>query len=403
LKSSYVNRIKKRIEIQRNHYVMQNFIYHNPTKVTFGKNSISYLPKVLPSDGKIMLLYGGGSIKKNGVYDQVVKQLEGRDWCEFSGIEANPEFTTLMKATKHAKTEGVSFLLAVGGGSVIDGVKFVAAAMEYDGDAWEILNNASITSAVPLGCILTLPATGSETNKASVVNRSEVQLKRSFVSEHVRPQFAVLDPEVTYSLPDRQLANGVADAFVHVLEQYLTYPVNAMVQDRFAEGIMQNLIDIAPNVFEPENYEVRANLMWNATQALSDLIGVGVPQDWSTHMIGHELTALYGLDHAVTLAIVLPRLMNTQRQQKQAKLLQFAERVWHLDTSDKEAAIDQAIEKTEQFFQSFGIKTRLNEHDIDNSAAAKVEEQLEKNGFLKFGEHGDITPYKAAQIIAASV
>ena len=308
-----------------------------------------------------------------------------------------------MKATKHAKAEGVSFLLAVGGGSVIDGVKFVAAAMEYDGDAWEILNNASITSAVPLGCILTLPATGSETNKASVVNRSEVQLKRSFVSEHVRPQFAVLDPEVTYSLPDRQLANGVADAFVHVLEQYLTYPVNAMVQDRFAEGIMQNLIDIAPNVFEPENYEVRANLMWNATQALSDLIGVGVPQDWSTHMIGHELTALYGLDHAVTLAIVLPRLMNTQRQQKQAKLLQFAERVWHLDTSDKEAAIDQAIEKTEQFFKSLGIKTRLNEHDIDDSAAAKVEGQLKKNGFLKFGEHGDITPNKAAQIIAASV
>ncbi|TDF39725.1 iron-containing alcohol dehydrogenase [Alteromonadaceae bacterium M269] len=382
---------------------MQNFVYHNPTKVAFGKNSIGYLSKLLPKEGKIMLLYGGGSIKKNGVYDQVAKQLEGRDWVEFSGIEANPEYSTLSKAVEQAKSEQVSFLLAVGGGSVIDGVKFVAAAMEYDGDTWDILNGAKVTSAVPLGCVLTLPATGSETNKASVVNRSEMQLKRSFVSEHVRPQFAVLDPEVTYSLPDRQLANGVADAFVHVLEQYLTYPVNAMVQDRFAESIMQNLIDIGPNVFEPTNYEVRANLMWNATQALSDLIGVGVPQDWSTHMIGHELTALYGLDHAVTLAIVLPRLMQTQRKQKHAKLLQFAQRVWGLEISDEESAIDQAIEKTETFFQQLGIKTRLNEYDIDQSAASKVEAQLQKNGFLKFGEQGDITPSKAADIIAASV
>ena len=382
---------------------MQNFVYHNPTKVAFGKNSIGYLSKLLPREGKIMLLYGGGSIKKNGVYNQVAKQLEGRDWCEFSGIEANPEFATLMKATEQAKSEGVTFLLAVGGGSVIDGVKFVAAAMEFEGDTWNILNGAKVASAIPLGCILTLPATGSETNKASVVNRSEMQLKRSFISEHVRPQFAVLDPEVTYSLPDRQLANGVADAFVHVLEQYLTYPVNAMVQDRFAESIMQNLIDIAPRVFEPENYEVRANLMWNATQALSDLIGVGVPQDWSTHMIGHELTALYGLDHAVTLAIVLPRLMQTQRQQKHAKLVQFAQRVWGLDTSNEEAAVDTAIERTEAFFQQLGIKTRLSEHDIDDSAPTKVEAQLVKNGYLKLGEQGDITPVKAAKIIEASM
>lgn len=382
---------------------MQNFMFHNPTKVAFGKGSIAKLPKLMPTS-KIMLMYGGGSIKKNGIYDQVIAQLKDYDYCEFSGVEANPEFNTLCKAIELAKSEKVEFILAVGGGSVVDGAKFVAAGVNFEGDPWDILaKGGKVKSAIPLGCILTLPATGTETNANSVVNHSERGKKLAFASEHVRPQFAILDPEVTYSLPDRQLTNGVVDAFVHVIEQYLTYPVNATVQDRFAEGILQNLIELGPQVLSGKEYEIRANLMWNATQALSGLIGVGVPQDWSTHTIGHELTALYGLDHAVTLAIILPRLMHHQRQQKREKLLQYAERVWGLSRYDEDSAIDLAIEKTELFFREMGINTRLSEHNIDESVAQKVHDKLVDNGFMKMGEHQDITPEHARNIVMGSL
>ncbi|MBC3765111.1 iron-containing alcohol dehydrogenase [Neptunicella marina] len=383
---------------------MQDFIFHNPTKVAFGKNSIQQLATLLPKDSKVLLLYGGGSIKKNGVYDTVMQQLTTHEVVEFGGIEANPEYTTLMKAVELVKQHHIDFLLAVGGGSVVDGTKFVAAAAEFDGEPWDILaKGVEVKSAVPLGCVLTLPATGSETNIASVVNRSELGKKLSFLSEHVRPQFAVLDPQTTYSLPDRQLANGVVDAFVHVMEQYLTYPVNATVQDRFAEGILQNLIELGPRVFEKDNYEVRANLMWNATQALNGLIGAGVPQDWATHQIGHELTALYGLDHAVTLAIVLPQMMRHQRSDKREKLLQYASRVWHLDTSDEEAAIDQAIVKTEQFFQQMGMKIYLHEHNVEETVVRLVPRKLMENGMMSFGERGNLTPKDAELIIKAAL
>ena len=382
---------------------MQNFIYHNPTKVVFGKGSIAKLKSLLP-DTKVMLLYGGGSIKNNGIYDQVTKELSGLKWCEFSGIEANPEFSTLMKAVDKIKQEGVEFLLPVGGGSVIDGTKFIAAAANFAGDPWDILSKgAKVESAMPIGCILTLPATGTETNAAAVVNRSEIGKKLSFVSDHVRPLFAILDPEVTYSLPKRQLSNGIVDAYVHVMEQYMTYPVGATVQDRFAEGLMQNLIELGPQVLESQDYQVRANLMWNATQALSGLIGVGVPHDWSTHMIGHELTALHNLDHAVTLAIILPRVLHHQKAQKRDKLLQYAQRVWGLSIYDEDSAIELAIEKTELFFQQMGIATRLSEHGIDDSVAEKVSENLVQNGYLKLGEHQDITPQHAREIVMASM
>lgn len=382
---------------------MQNFIYHNPTKVAFGKGSIAKLAKLLPKK-KVMVLYGGGSIKSNGIYDQVVAQLSDFEWCEFSGIEANPEYYTLVKAVEKAKEQGVEYLLAVGGGSVIDGTKFVAAAMDYDGDPWDILTKGiRIRSAVPIGCVLTLPATGTETNSGAVVNRRDIGKKLSFMSELVRPQFAVLDPEVTYSLPTRQLTNGVVDAFVHVIEQYLTYPVNATVQDRFAEGILLNLLDIGPHVLTSKDYELRANLMWNATQALSGLIGAGVPQDWTTHMIGHELTALHGLDHAVTLAIILPRVLHHQKQQKREKLLQYAERVWGLSRYDEEGAIDLAIEKTEQFFIDMGIKTRLSEYQIDQSIGDEVMNKLIENGYVRLGEHQNITPEQAKDIVLASM
>ncbi|TRY29444.1 iron-containing alcohol dehydrogenase [Aliiglaciecola sp. M165] len=380
---------------------MNNFIYHNPTKVAFGKGSIAKLSVLLP-DAKIMLVYGGGSIKNNGIYQQILEQLEGRNWCEFSGIEPNPEYSTLMKAVELAKQEEVEFILAVGGGSVIDGSKFIAAAAHYDGEPWEILaSGGKVHSAIPLGCVLTLPATGTETNTASVVNRTDIGKKLSFLSDHVRPKFAVLDPEATYSLPERQLANGVVDAFVHVMEQYLTYPIGASVQDRFAEAILSNLLEIGPQVLASQDYQVRANLMWNATQALSGLIGAGVPQDWSTHMIGHELTALHNLDHAVTLAIVLPRVMHYQKEHKREKLLQYAERVWGLSRYDEEGAIDLAIEKTEQFFRDMGIKTKLSEYDISSEVANEVARKLEENGFTRLGEHQNISPDDARKIVAA--
>ncbi|GAB2709709.1 iron-containing alcohol dehydrogenase [Aliiglaciecola aliphaticivorans] len=382
---------------------MQNFIYHNSTKVVFGKDSISKLSSLLPN-AKIMLIYGGGSIKHNGVYQQLIEQLEGHDWCEFSGIEPNPEFETLMKAVSKVKTENVEFILAVGGGSVIDGAKFVAAATHFEGDPWDILaKGKKVNQAINLACVLTLPATGTETNTAAVVTRREYNLKLPFMSEHVRPKFAVLDPQVTYSLPERQLANGVVDAFVHVIEQYLTYPVNASVQDRFAESILSNLIDIGPRVLSSKDYDLRANLMWNATQALSGLIGVGVPQDWSTHTIGHELTALHNLDHAVTLAIILPRVMHYQREHKREKLLQYAERVWGLSRYDEEGAINLVIEKTEQFFRDMGIKTTLSEYNIDANVADEVASRLEKTGATKIGERQNISPEDVKNIVSASL
>lgn len=380
---------------------MFNFSYQNPTRIVFGKDQISELTNLLPKDKKVLLIYGGGSIKRNGVYQQVVKALADVSFIEFAGVEPNPAFETLMRATTLVKEQGIDYILAVGGGSVIDGAKFVAAAAVFNGDPWDILaKGAKITTAVPLGCVLTLPATGSESNGNSVVTRYETQQKLAFSSELVFPQFAILDPTVTYSLPPKQVANGVVDAFVHVMEQYLTYPVNAPVQDRFAEGLLQTLIEEGPKALaEPENYDVRANVMWAATMALNGLIGQGVPQDWATHMIGHEITALFGLDHAQTLAIVLPALMQQQRATKGAKLLQYGQRVWQLQHQDQERLIDEAISHTQQFFERMGVPTRLADYGIKADAVDKLVDKLVQHKMLKLGEHRDITPEVSRSIL----
>lgn len=380
---------------------MFNFSYQNPTRIVFGKDQISELTNLLPKDKKVLLIYGGGSIKRNGVYQQVVEALADVSFIEFAGVEPNPAFETLMRATALLKEQGVEYILAVGGGSVIDGAKFVAAAAVFNGDPWDILaKGAKVSAAVPLGCVLTLPATGSESNGNSVVTRYETQQKLAFSSELVFPQFAILDPTVTYSLPPKQVANGVVDAFVHVMEQYLTYPVNAPVQDRFAEGLLQTLIEEGPKALaEPENYDVRANVMWAATMALNGLIGQGVPQDWATHMIGHEITALYGLDHAQTLAIVLPALMQQQRATKGAKLLQYGQRVWQLQHQDQERLIDEAISHTRQFFERMGVPTRLADYGIKADAVDKLVDKLVQHKMLKLGEHRDITPEVSRSIL----
>ncbi|MCF4010260.1 iron-containing alcohol dehydrogenase [Rheinheimera sp. UJ63] len=380
---------------------MFNFSYQNSTRILFGQDQIKQLAELITPEQKVLLLYGGGSIKTNGVYQQVTAALQAAEVIEFSGVEPNPNFETLMRATDIARREKIDIILAVGGGSVIDGAKFVAAAALFEGDAWDILaKGANVEQALPIGCVLTLPATGSESNGNSVVTRYETKQKLAFSSPWVYPQFAILDPTVTYSLPPKQVANGVVDAFVHVMEQYLTYPVNAPVQDRFAEGLLLTLIAEGPKALsDPQNYAVRANVMWAATMALNGLIGQGVPQDWATHMIGHEITALFGLDHAQTLAIVLPALMQQQRSQKREKLLQYATRVWQLQHQDEERLIDEAISHTRYFFERMGIPTRLADYGIQAEAIEQLVSKLVQHNMLALGEHQDITPEVSRRIL----
>lgn len=380
---------------------MLNFNFKNQTEILFGKGQIKEAKSRLPQDARVLLLYGGGSIKRNGVYDDVLTLLNGIQYEEFSGVEPNPTLETLMQAVELVKTKQLNFILAVGGGSVIDGAKFVAAAAHFDGEPWDILaKGAAFTSALPIGAVLTLPATGSESNGNSVVTNKATAQKRAFGSDLVQPVFAVLDPVYTYSLPVKQVGNGVVDAFVHVIEQYLTYPVNAPLQDRFAEGILQTLISEGPKALAtPQDYDVRANVMWAATMALNGLIGKGVPQDWATHMIGHELTALFGLDHAQTLAIVLPALMYAQREQKRQKLLQFGQRVFAINSGNADDVIDKTIKATQDFFEHMGVKTRLSDYNLAAADIDSIIGNLERNGMTALGEHGDIDLAKARQIL----
>ncbi|WNY82240.1 alcohol dehydrogenase [Cronobacter dublinensis] len=375
---------------------MNNFNLHNPTHIAFGKGAISELRSLIPADSRVLITYGGGSVKKTGVLDQVYSALNGLEVLEFGGIEPNPSYETLMNAVELVRKEKVTFLLAVGGGSVLDGTKFIAAAAHYTAasDPWHILETrgSDITDAIPMGSVLTLPATGSESNKGAVVSRRATGDKQAFHSPFVQPRFAILDPVYTYTLPPRQVANGVVDAFVHTVEQYVTYPVNAKIQDRFAEGILLTLIEEGPKALEePENYDVRANLMWAATQALNGLIGAGVPQDWATHMLGHELTAMHGLDHAQTLAVVLPALWNEKRNEKRAKLLQYAGRVWNITEGSDDERIDAAIAATRRFFETMGAPTRLSDYGLDGSSIPALLAKLEEHGLTALGEHQDIT------------
>ena len=386
---------------------MFNFDLHTPTRILFGKGALSNLRAQIPADARVLVTYGGGSVKKTGVLDQVLSALNGLDVLEFGGIEPNPSYETLMNAVKIAREQKVTFLLAVGGGSVLDGTKFIAAATHYaDGvDPWDILltGGSNIKSAIPMGSVLTLPATGSESNMGAVVSRKTTGDKQAFMHPLVRPVFAVLDPVYTYTLPPRQVANGVVDAFVHTIEQYVTYPVKGKIQDRFAEGILLTLIEEGPKALkEPENYDVRANVMWAATQALNGLIGAGVPQDWATHMLGHELTAMHGLDHAQTLAIVLPALWNEKRDTKRAKLLQYAERVWNITEGSEDARIDAAIAATRNFFEAMGVPTRLSDYGLDGSSIPALLKKLEEHGMTQIGEKEDITLEVSRRIYEAA-
>jgi len=385
---------------------MLNFDFYNPTRILFGQGRIADLDKAVPAQARVLILYGGGSIKSNGVLDEVRAALGNREVREFAGIEPNPSYDTLMRAVEQVRAEKLDFLLAVGGGSVIDGTKFVAAAVNFEGDTWAILekHGRNVTSALPFGTVLTLPATGSEMNSGGVVTRKSLKAKVSFMNRLLFPQFSILDPSKTFSLPIRQVGNGVVDAFVHVMEQYLTYPADAPLQDRFAEGILLTLIEEGPKALaEPGDYNVRANIMWCATMALNGLIGAGVPQDWATHMVGHELTALYGLDHAQTLAIVLPSMLRVRKSDKRAKLLQFAERIWHLSGGDEDMRIEAAIEKTQAFFEQMNVKTRLGDYELGTESIEAVLRQLQDHRMTGLGERRDVTLDVSRRVLELSL
>ncbi len=385
---------------------MNNFEFYNPTRIVFGTDTTAKLDTLVPASARVLILFGGASAKTNGTLAEVRTALGNRVIQEFGGIEPNPSYDTLTRAVEQVRKEKLDFLLAVGGGSVIDGTKFVAAAVPFEGDTWSILeqHGRNITAAMPFGSVLTLPATGSEMNSGGVVTRPAIRAKLAFQSPHTYPQFSILDPTKTFTLPPRQIANGVVDAFVHIIEQYLTYPSQAQVQDRFAEGLLQSLIETGPKALaNPRDYDTRANLMWIATLALNGLIGAGVPQDWSTHMIGHELTALHGIDHARTLAIVLPASLQVRRESKREKLLQYAERVWQIREGSDEQRIDQAISRTRAFFQDMGIPTQLPDYDLAADAIDPIIAQLEAHGMTQLGEHRDVTLETSRRILETAL
>lgn len=380
---------------------MNNFEFCNPVKVVFGKGSIARLSALIPEGSKVLMVYGGGSIKKNGIYGQVTKALEGFEVIEFPGIEANPHYETCMKAVEVVKEKKIDFLLAVGGGSVIDATKFIAVSVGFEGDPWDILSKGGeIKNALPLGTVLTLAATGSEMNERSVISRVSTREKLNFASPLVFPKFSVLDPEVTYSLPAHQVANGVVDSFIHVVEQYLTYPVNAKVQDAFSEGLMRVIHEEGLKVLDnPNDYDIRANLMWAATNALNVWIGQGVPQDWSSHRMGYALTAQFGLDHAQTLAILLPGVMTYMFKEKQVKLARMGEVVFGITDGTEEERARKAIVACEDFFCRMGLKTRLGECGIAEKDLDALAVPVDKQGW-KLGEHHNIDSRVAREIMA---
>ncbi|MBP1616488.1 MAG: iron-containing alcohol dehydrogenase [Bacteroidetes bacterium] len=381
---------------------MENFEFSNPVKILFGKGQIANLKNEIPDESRILLIYGGGSIKANGVYDQVKEALAGLFVIDFSGIEPNPHYETCLQAVNIIHSQNINFILAVGGGSVIDATKFISAAACYKGaDSWDILEkHASIAEAVPFGTVLTLPATGSEMNSGAVITRASDKNKLAFASEKVYPKFSILDPSVTFSLPAKQIGNGVVDTFVHVVEQYVTYPANALIQDYFAESVLKTLLLEGPKALQaPYDYDVRANLMWASTWALNGWIGIGVPNDWATHGIGHELTAFYGLDHGQTLAIVLPGVLRVLKEQKAEKIIRLGEQVFGIyNNLSHDERIEYTIQAIESFFEEMGVKTHLSDYGLGADAVEAIYERLKSRGW-KLGEKRNITADLAKEIL----
>lgn len=381
---------------------MHNFTFKNPVKLIFGRGQMSELSKQISSGTKILMTYGGGSIFKNGVYDQVKKALEGYEVIEFGGIEANPDYSTLCKAINICKNDGIDYVLAVGGGSVIDGSKFIVAGAHYDGDPWDIIQNPKvIQSALPLGTVLTLPATASEMNCGAVISRRETNEKYPFSHPACYPVFSILDPETIYSLPTKQVANGIVDTYIHIVEQYLTTDIGNLVMDRWAEGLLLTLVEIGPKLMKDHSdYNTCANFMLTATMGLNGFISMGADEDWATHMIGHELTALHGIDHGETLAMVYPGTLRVMKEFKAAKLVKYAERVWGIMAGSDEEKMDQAIQLTETFFISLGMRIKLSDHAITSETIDTIVDRLVQRQW-NLGEFQRVTPEKVRAILTS--
>ena len=388
---------------------MLNFDFYNPTHIVFGKDRLDELDTLVPKDAKVLITYGGGSAVRSGLIDRIVKALGNRKVEQFGGIEPNPSLETCERAVAFIKEHGVDFVLAVGGGSVVDATKLIVMGATYDGPVIEVMKAGvpevpvdMVPSPLPFGTVMTLPATGSEMNNGAVITYGDG--KFPVFSSLVFPKFSLLDPTLTFTLPEKQVKNGVIDTFVHTTEQYLTYPVEGRIQDRFSEGILKTMIEIGKETVEnPENYDIRANHVWASTLALNGLIGAGVPQDWATHLIGHELTTAYHLDHGITLAIVLPALLEVKKADKLEKLAQYATRVWHITEGTNEEKADKAIAKTREFFESLGVSTHLKDYGLGEEAVDKIVKQLEDHGMTRLGEKGDVTPEVAREILTRAL
>lgn len=366
---------------------MQDFSFRNPTKIVFGKSSmdkiVSELTAITPLVKKVLVTYGQGSIKKNGIYDKVMKELNGFTVEEFDGIEPNPRVETLRKAITIAKEFQPDIILAVGGGSVIDGSKLIAAATHYSGDAWDFLLdwNLEPQKYIPLATVLTMSATCSEMNSGAVITNWTEYQKLFFERPQLYPVFSILDPQNTYTLPKEQIAASVVDPFVHVIEQYINTSLQTPLQDRWAEGLLMTLIENGPKAMDnPKDYDSRANLMLAGSMALNGLIVMGAGQDWATHNIEHEISAFYDITHAAGLAVILPRWMEVVAMtQKLPKLVQYGKRIWSLEGSDADVA-KVAIDKTYEFFASLGCKMSLADFSINDEHFDTMVERLAKSG-----------------------
>ena len=380
---------------------MQNFIFFNDTKYVFGKGQIARLSELVPPKTKLLVVYGGGSVKKNGVYDQVKAALKGFEYTEFWGVHSNPDVDTVRSAAAEGLLFGAQMVLGVGGGSVADAVKFIAAAIaDPFADIWDMAKGAK-AKQVPFACVMTMPATGSEMNNGAVLSNNATKEKLgTFRGDY--PRFSIVDPEVVRSVPLYQRANALADAYVHVLEQYVTTPGQNRILDRWAEGVLSSLREISADAMkEDPTYDTLCDYAYAMTMALNNFLRMGITQDWATHQIGHQITAYAGVTHGESLTMVWSALADTLRGQKHAKLLQYAERVLNIrakDEPDEEKRIDAALKETDAWFKSLGLATSLKEKGLGMDVVDFVEKRFNDYG-AHYGEGKNVDGAMARKIL----
>jgi alcohol dehydrogenase len=381
---------------------MQNFTYWNPTKLIFGESQLEQLKTEIPLYGrKVLLVYGGGSIKRNGLYEQVIQQLNDLnvEVFELSGVEPNPRIETARKGVELCKKENIEFILAVGGGSVIDCTKLIAAGAKYEGDAWDlVVKKAVATEALPFGTILTLAATGSEMNSGSVITNWETKEKYGWGSPATFPKFSILDPTNTFSVPKDQTIYGMVDMMSHVFEQYFHQVENTPLQDRLCESTLLTVMEAAPKlVNDLENYELRETILFSGTIALNGMLQMGYRGDWATHNIEHAVSAVYDIPHGGGLAILFPNWMKHCLKENPARFKQLAERVFAISPegkTDEEVGL-LGIEKLREFWTSIGAPSRLADYQIDDS---QLEVMADKA--MVYGEFGNFKKLNREDVLA---